>query len=86
MITFENVTLPELRALLDQLQKSGEATITGTSMTSGTITAHHFLMPSITASYWLGGNGELTVESNVFEDRIKDELGKRLAALQAQGV
>jgi len=86
LITIENVKLPELRALLDQLQTSGQAQITGTSMTSGTITAHHFLMPTINASYSLAADGTLTVESNVFEDQIKDELGNRLALLRAQGV
>lgn len=86
MIAIKNVKLPELRALIEQLQQSGQAQITGTSMTSGTITARHFLMPTINASYSLADDGTLTVESNVFETQIGDELNKRLTALRAQGV
>ena len=86
MIVIENVKQSQLNALLTQLQESGQAQIKANDPTSGSITAHHFLMPTINASYWLGGNGELTVESNIFEDRIKAELSERLAALQAQGV
>lgn len=86
MISIPNVKLPELRALIDQLQQSGQAQIIGAGMTSGTITAHHFLMPTINASYSLADDGTLTVESNVFETKIGDELNKRLTALRAQGV
>ena len=86
MISIPNVKLPELRALIEQLQQSGQAQIAGNGMSSGTITARHFLMPTINASYSLADDGVLTVESNVFEGQIGDELNKRLAALRAQGV
>lgn len=85
MISIENVKLGELRALLDQLQKSGQAQIIGTSMTTGTITAHHFLMPTINASYALADD-TLDITSNVFEPEIQAELEKRIAALRKAGV
>ena len=85
VISIPNVKLPELRALIEQLQQSGQAQITGTGMTSGTITAHHFLMPTINASYALADD-TLDITSNVFEPEIQAELEKRIAALRTAGV
>jgi hypothetical protein len=77
----------ELTTLLKQLEDSKQAQVTATSPTTGTIIAHHFLMPTINASYSLDvASGVLTVEANHLESEIQAELGKRLKALQSQGV